>query len=160
MDGEIKYFKRITMSLTDIQICLKYLDKTLICEDDVLCRALSEAIVISYSRPFSGYGKKKIPELKKEFKVTKFTESEEKMHERVLRLRHKVIAHSDEDSYGVNFHISKLGDLNIAFPTQRRIPTLLSIEDIYIIKKCCSKIEEYLFEEQVRITNILPEGRY
>ena len=160
MEGEIKYFKRVIMSLTDIQICLKYLDKTLVCEDNVLCKALSEAIIISYSRPFSGYSKDKISGLKKEFKVTKFTESEERMHEKVLTLRHKLIAHSDEDSYGVNFHISKLGDLNIAFPTQRRIAVLLSIEDIHIIKKCCSKIEEYLFEEQLRITNILPEGRY
>lgn len=160
METETKYFKRVTMSITDIQICLKYIDKILVSKDDIIYRALSEAIVISYSRPFSGYAKHKISGLKQEFKSTKLTELERKIHERVLRLRHKVIAHSDEDIYNVVFNISKIGDSNMVCPIQRRIPTLLSKEDITTIKQCCSKIEEYLFEEQVRIKNILPEGRY
>lgn len=162
MDNQTIYFKRVTMSLTDIQICLKYLDKISECEDDILYRALSEAIIISYVRPFSGYNKKyhEVTDLKKEFKK-QFEKDEIKIHDRVCKLRNSVIAHSDAKSYGVSFRIFELEeDSKIVLSQQRRITTLLSQNDIEILKSCCLKVEEYLFNEQVKIKNLLSIGNY
>lgn len=130
------YFKRVTMSLIDIQICLKYIEKSLEYQDDILNRALQEAIIISYVRSFSGYNKKyhQITDLKKEFK-TLFTEDEVKIHDRVYNLRNSIIAHSDSKSYGVQINIFELDEnLKMALPIQRRIPTILSCDDMKILK--------------------------
>jgi len=163
MNSEINNLKRITLSLTDIQICLEYLEKILIFEEnDIIYRALSEAIIISYVRPFSGYNKKHHPitDLKKEFKK-EFDKNETKIHDRVCHLRNEIIAHSDSKSYGVTLHVTELDtDCKMLIPIQRRIPLLLSNEDVKILKKCSLKIERYLFDEQVRIKNILPPGNY
>ncbi len=101
-----KYFKRVAMSLTDIQMCLKYLDKILKCNDLLVHRALEEAIIISYVRPFSGYNKKyhEITDLKQEFKK-QFDKNENAIHDRVFKLRNSIIAHSDSKSYGVSYSI-------------------------------------------------------
>ncbi|MCP4971317.1 MAG: hypothetical protein GY932_12090 [Arcobacter sp.] len=45
-------------------------------------------------------------------------------------------------------------------PIQRRIPVLISDNEIEVLYDCCSKILTYLSDEQIRITNFLPEGRY
>ncbi len=157
-----KYLKRITMSLNDIQICLKYLDKVSKCNDDVIIRALSEAIIISYVRPFSKYNKNyhEITDLKQEFKK-KFTQNEINIHNRIYNLRNSIIAHSDSKSYGVSFTISDFNENSkMLLPMQRRIPILLNDEDIKVLKNCCLKIETYLFDEQTRIKNLLPIGNY
>ena len=36
MEKHVKDFKRVMMSLTDIRICLKYLEKILECKDDII----------------------------------------------------------------------------------------------------------------------------
>ena len=162
MKTETKHFKRVTMSLTDIQICLKYLDKILVCEDDVIHRALAEAIIISYVRPISGYKKEhhNVVGLKKEFKK-QFNTNELKIHTRICNLRNSIIAHSDSKSYGVTFNIFKLHeDFKMVIPTLRRVPILLTNEDINILQSCCLKIERYLFNEQKRIKDLLPAGNY
>lgn len=159
---EEQYFKRITMSLTDIQICLKYLEKVSKCTDDVIIRALSESIIISYVRPFSKYNKNyhEITDLKQEFKK-KFTSNEINMHGRIYNLRNSIIAHSDSKSYGVSFTISDFNENSkMVLPTQRKIPVLLNDEDIKVLKGCCLKIETYLFDEQTRIKKFLPIGNY
>lgn len=157
-----QYFKRITMSLIDIRQCLEYLEKILICEDDIIHRALEEAIIISYIRPFSRYNKKfhEIIDLKKEFKK-RFNKEEIIIHNRVYKIRNSLVAHSDNKSYGVSFSISELYENSkMVVPIMRRITFLLNNEDIKILKNCCLKIEIYLFEEQIRIKNLLPIGNY
>lgn len=158
---EINTLKRITMSLTDIQYCIKYLEKVNNVEDEIIKRALDESIIISYVRPFNGYNKTyhNIKGLKQEFKKS-FTNEEVNIHNKIFNMRNTVIAHSDEKSYSVNIYISKLGDSNFLLPFQRRIPFLLSDNDIEILKTCCMKIEKYLFKEQHRIRELLPIGSY
>ncbi len=156
------YFKRVTMSLTDIQICLKYIEKSLECQDDIVNHALQEAIIISYVRPFSGYNKNyhQITDLKKEFKK-QFIKDEIKIHDRVCKMRNSIIAHSDSKSYGVQINIFELDEnLKMAIPMQRGISTILSCDDMQILKSCCLKIETYLFDEQTRLKDILPIGTY
>lgn len=159
---EEQYFKRITMSLIDIRQCLIYLEKILICEDDIIHRALEEAIIISYIRPFSGYNKKyhEISNLKQEFK-NRFNPEEIIIHKRIYKIRNSLVAHSDNKSYGITFSISELYENSkMVIPIMRRIPFLLNNEDIEILKNCCLKIENYLFKEQIRIKNLLPIGNY
>lgn len=157
IENEVNNLKRITMTFTDIDYCEKYLNKALHEKDEIILRALSEAIIISYVRPFSGnYG----VNLKTNKCTKKFILEEKKLHNRILELRNKIIAHSDKESYGVNLYISNILDSNFLFPMQRRIIELLTKRDLEVLICCCRKLKDFLFEEQIRIKNFLPEGSY
>ena len=97
----------------------------------IIHRALEEAIIISYVRPFSGYSKHhEVGDLKLEFKK-QFEKNELNIHTRVCNLRNSLIAHSDSKSYGVLFNIFELYENSkMVMPIQRRIPIILSNEDI------------------------------
>jgi len=159
--ADIQYLKRVVMSLTDIRYCIKYLESISTVDDELIYRAVSEAIIISYARPFSGYSKYHVVKgLKQEFKTT-FSEIERRVHERILSDRNMIIGHSDSKAYGVNINIFEFfKDSKFLIPMQRRIPEIISKEDILILKSCCAKIETYLFNEQERIKDILPMGSY
>lgn len=160
--SEEDYYKRVTLSLQDVDQCMKYIQKCLECRDDVIKRALHESIIISYVRPFSGYNKRfhKISDLKKEFKK-KFDNEELRVHEKICKSRNELIAHSDNKVYGVSFSVSKLSEsFALAIPIMSRIPWLLEEHEVEILKSCCLKLETYLFNEQERIRTLLKPGYY
>lgn len=161
---EIKLFKRITMSLTDISFTGQLIDEALNFSHNELTRkAIEEAIIISYSRPFSHNDSKTLNssgDLRQAFK-SKFDDKQKKVHDRVItNLRNRVVAHSDSSSYGVSFSIFELGNDKMVLPRQRRIIELLSNDDLEILKDNCLIIISWLFDEQIRIKNFLPSGSY
>jgi len=162
MQEQINYLKRIAMSFTDIQYSIKYLDKTIKETDKLILRALHEAIIISYTRPFSAYDKRyhKIKSLNKKF-IHTFNSTEKELHDNILKLRNSIIAHSDGKSYDVNLNIFKLDkELNSLHSIQRNIPTILSNKEMEILRNCCEKIINYLITEQIKIKNTVDIGNY
>lgn len=157
-DREIKNLKRVAMSLTDIKYAatlIKEIHNT--APTATMLRAAEEAIIISYSRPFSGNdnGNLKVGFLKY------FTEQQKKTHRRVSStLRNKIVAHSDSTSYGVSFTIFKTGEIKFILPRQRRITQLLTHLELETLASNCNSIESWLLEEQNRIKNLLPCGAY
>lgn len=161
-EEEVKHFKRIMMSLTDISFAAQLIESALTNEHDELVRkSLEETIVISYSRPFS-LNDSKTPkssgDLRQGFKK-EFNSTQNKIHDRVIRNRNKIVAHSDSSSYGVTFSVFEVDENKMVLPRQRRI-TILSIEDLIILKNNCSTIQTWLFNEQARVKEFLPCGTY
>jgi hypothetical protein len=96
------------------------------------------ALVISYGRPFTrGAGWPALPK-----RLQAYTEAERKLHERLLRLRNKIYAHSDSDSYSIIPYINRSFTTDIV-----KVPTLKLDADetnqfIEMTEKIMASIEE------------------
>lgn len=157
-EREVNHLKRVAMSITDITYAatlIKELQKNTL--TTAMLRATEEAIIISYSRPFSGND---TGNLRAGF-LKHLTNQQKKTHKRVSStLRNKVVAHSDSSSYGVSFTIFKTGEVKFILPRQRRVTQLLTKIELETLTTNCNSIQSWLFEEQNRIKNLLPCGVY
>ncbi len=59
-------------------------------------RCYEHTAIVSYSRPFSD-GKSKVPRLSMKQIRAELTEDQKKLHNRVIKLRNKLVAHSDAE---------------------------------------------------------------
>ncbi|AGH44483.1 hypothetical protein [Paraglaciecola psychrophila] len=108
-DPELKntfqYYYRVLLSYSDFkhaERCAKRLVEfgdTYIPENETLEAALYSSMLVSYSRPFNSGGNSQvgnIPRLTKNI-IKSLTRKEQKLHNYILLLRNKLIAHSDAE---------------------------------------------------------------
>ena len=70
--------------------------------------ALTTALIVSYSRPFTNNDGKlsAIPTLPKKL-TSPFNTTEKELHEKILKLRNKAFAHSDADLFDIHLSLSE-----------------------------------------------------
>ncbi len=157
-NNEIIHFKRIMMSLMDIKQAKSVLNEVSSLElSEVMRRASEEAIIISYSRPFSNNDTGSL----RNGYLKKMNANQKRIHERVsIQLRNQVVGHSDSQTYGVTFNVTEVAENKWVWPLMHKMEILLDKDDLVLLKENCELIESWLFDEQNRVKNYLPCGNY
>ncbi len=97
MDKLSAEFNRWTLSRRDFEEAQSYLNAFNSSMDPIVQRALLSAAIIAYARPFSHHHAHPKAEQKIKLPADFFDAESLDLHERVLTLRNKCIAHSDYD---------------------------------------------------------------
>tara|TARA_R110002072_G_scaffold34164_6_gene102538 strand:+ start:470 stop:1075 length:606 start_codon:yes stop_codon:yes gene_type:complete len=112
---------------------------------DILTKeALSSALIVAYSRPFSGNdksSKNSIPDLNKN--VIKILNTNEKeLHNSLIKLRNKAIAHSDSDIIDIKPYYMSVNNkkLDLLIPLRNKTRLTFSNEMLLNIEMICSKL--------------------
>tara|TARA_R110002050_G_scaffold60823_2_gene134772 strand:+ start:624 stop:1220 length:597 start_codon:yes stop_codon:yes gene_type:complete len=109
---------------------------------DILTKeALSSALIVAYSRPFSGNDKNSIPDLNKN--VIKILNTNEKeLHNSLIKLRNKAIAHSDSDIIDIKPYYMSVNNkkLDLLIPLRNKTRLTFSNEMLLNIEMICSKL--------------------
>jgi len=105
--NRIKQFKRVVMSFADfkeaVDLATNLIESDLMNDQDknfLILSALTTAMILAYSRPFSGNDSKnnaKIPDLGGKA-LRNLNDEEKKLHKWLLTQRHTLIAHSDSEA--------------------------------------------------------------
>lgn len=112
-------------------------------EIKVLHKALNTALIIAYSRSFSGNKKGDIPS---KF-LRQFTDQEKALHRQITNrdgLRNQFFAHSDSDALAVRIHLKDTGPL----ATMHNPSVPLSITETRLL---LSMIEKLLYQIESKI---------
>ena len=161
--AEIQKYKRVCISIKDISYAIKLLDHmNMNIVSDIEKYAFEHSFVVTYTRPFSGNDKKNSPKVNDlpSKAISQFSEDEKKLHNRTLRNRNQVTAHSDSKSYGLMTNIIETDGGKIGLPISWRYTSFYSKFDIKTLEQCCSKLYDYLFDEKKRIESTLEPGTY
>lgn len=100
-------------------------------------RCFETAAIVSFSRPFKvGRGRKALDLDAIGFE---FTDDEERLKERILRLRDKIVSHSDEEEMEYRTYSFRIFD-----DSNLRMPTAIFRESLYLNKDEYSALESLL----------------
>ncbi len=121
IDGKFGQFNRVLMSYIDFQQTHDIADQILKGnlhrrypgKNRIKLEALNSAMVVAYSRPFSG--NRSIPDLPNRF-IRHLSKDEKEIHTAVLDDRNSVIAHSDGESWSMRSYYEEIGDNRILIP--------------------------------------------
>lgn len=155
--NRIKQFKRIVMSFVDfkeaVDLSTILIESGLLDDQDknfLLLSALTSAMILAYSRPFSGNdskGNNKIPDLGG--KVLRNLDIDEKvMHEWLLKQRNTLIAHSASEAVDLKFDIYDLAGLKILRPIRNRSSRHFGLEHALPFKALATKMLNYVAVER------------
>ncbi|WP_166426088.1 hypothetical protein [Paraglaciecola sp. 20A4] len=160
IDGEIRQFKRISMSFADFKDALE-MSKYIIDRDlhsdfesnKLIISSLNCSMIISYCRPFSGNDSRnliKIPDLSlKSLKV--LSPIERKMHDYIMQSRNTLLAHSDSQAVDLKFVINEFGSTKMLQPIRNWSLAPLELEDLKIFHQMASKLLSYVAIERANI---------
>ena len=160
-------FKRLVISYHDLAEARTFLNRLAGLngeqpppqEDSIQLDALRVALVVSYSRPFSG--NRSLPgvasTLPNRF-LEKLTEHERDLHERLIRLRNKEFAHSDPDSADVKVSMSSAGGAPVAIPVSRVTRLDPAGNELDVLNRIFSKMLTAISVEMERIQAKLRPG--
>ncbi|MFL6197715.1 MAG: hypothetical protein ACJ76J_00925 [Thermoanaerobaculia bacterium] len=124
---------------------------------DVENRALSLAAVVSYGRAFvesKSEGSVLVASVMPKSVLQRLSREERELHNKLLDLRHKQLAHSDMGPVGLKIGLIKDGDFSMYEVT--RVP--LSRKEVSLVKKMTEDLIEELLERQEELRKMLPEG--
>ncbi|WP_144395600.1 hypothetical protein [Pleionea sediminis] len=110
IDEERRLYIRRHFSIEDISQALSFLKLVDSVDNKDVRLALETAAVISYSRPFSGNNEHLFATSRPSLS---FCEEKRKLHEKILRLRHEVYAHSDLQAKDVFFDWDLVGEFPV-----------------------------------------------
>ena len=95
-----RQFNRAYISMRDMDRCIESLEcaaSALEREDYNSARGLLTAAIVCYGRPFSGNADHPNATANTSFKLSTLTQEQRTLHNHILELRNKVIAHSDAE---------------------------------------------------------------
>ena len=104
-----RQFNRAYISMRDMDRCIESLEcatSALERDDYKAARALLTAAIVCYGRPFSGNADHSLAIATSSFRLSHLSAAERALHQHVLELRNKVIAHSDAERNPVSLDSS------------------------------------------------------
>ena len=130
-------------------------------ENRSLLKCLNTALVISYTRPFSGNKgsadvRKKLPS---EY-LDALPEEQRHLHEELIEIRNRDQAHSDAGGLDMTVRVSKIGPDPLAIPIGRNTIAPLSRETVQQVIELIDCLQGKLSEEHIRIQATLEEGEF
>lgn len=130
-------------------------------ENRSLLKCLNTALVISYTRPFSG--NKGSADVRKELPagyLDVLSEEQRHLHEELIEIRNRDQAHSDAGGLDMTVRVSKIGPVPLAIPIGRNTIAPLSRENVRQIRELIDCLLGKLSEEHIRIQGTLEEGTF
>ena len=112
-------------------------------EHSIKLEALNSAMVVAYSRPFSG--NRGIPDLPGRF-IRHLSESEKEMHDAILADRNTTIAHSDSEAWNMRPHYVDIGGKHILVPLHHGVHRPFLRKPTERISRLANKQMEACFE--------------
>ena len=167
VDEERRLFKRIVVSSVDLQqagecahhILRLGLHSSTDREDRSLLKCLNTALVIAYTRPFSGNKgsadvRKRLPS---EY-LDVLSDEQRQLHDELLRIRDQDQAHSDAGGLDMTVRVSRVGSILMAIPIRRNAIAPLAKGTVEQAVELIDCLQGKLAEEHVRIQETLKEG--
>jgi len=164
--NRIKQFKRIVMSFADfkeaVDLSTILIESNLLEDQDnnfLMLGALTNAMVLAYSRPFSGNdskGNNKIPDLRGKA-LRNLNEDEKVLHEWLLKQRHTLIAHSASEAVDLKFEIYDLAGRKFLRPIRNRNTRHFSLEHALSFKALAEKMLNYVAVERSELESEMLE---
>lgn len=156
--GKLRQFHRILMSYIDFKeaaaISSSILDDDLHAdpsENRVLLRALNQAMIVSYCRPFSGNdGRNGIPDLPGRF-LRDLTAAEKAIHDVVVGDRNAALAHSDSAAWNLRPVVLKVRGKLFLAPVHDDVHAPLTKEATIEFRDLCLKLLESTFQARMRL---------
>lgn len=121
--------------------------------------ALTSAMILAYSRPFSGNdskGNNKIPDLGGKV-LRNLNEDEKVIHDWLLKQRNTLIAHSSSEAVDLKFEIYDLAGRKILRPIRNRNTKHFSMENALSFKELAKKMLNYVAVERNAIEDEMLE---
>jgi len=164
LQNDIKKLKRVIISHFDFTDAKTFLE--LLLKNHSYTKeekfGLETALIVSYSRPFSGNDrniKNPVRDIKGILK--QLNDEERTVHNYVLNsLRNKEYAHSDSDAHNVKFSVVQTLNIKMLIPIKRAICDPLTQIQLCILRSTINKHIDWLHTEQLRIQEVLPVGNY
>lgn len=161
-------YKRVIIAFHDLSDCRQYLNRLLgrngetppAPADRVQREALMTAIVVSYTRSFSGNRSAAdvAPRIPRTFQRS-LSPAQVALHKRMLRLRNGEFAHSDPDVSQVKVTVSTApGMRGIAMPVSNIPRQGLSPADLETLDTVCAALHTYLYDEMLKLQQHLEPG--
>lgn len=158
--NRIKQFKRVVLSFADfkeaVDLSTNLIESDLLDDQNknfIMLSALTSAMILAYSRPFSGNDSKansKIPDLGG--KVLRDLGNEEKeLHIWLLNQRNTLIAHSDTEAVDLKFVVYDLGDRQMLQPIRNRNTRHFALKHALPFKALASKMLNYVAAERDKL---------
>ncbi|END3386027.1 hypothetical protein ABL118_004683 [Vibrio alginolyticus] len=152
-DGLLRQFKRIAISFADFKEAhdiVSHIKKSNLYSDIdnnfLVLSALTNAMIISYCKPFSGNdsrNKSKVPDLKNS--ALKVLSSEElSLHKFLIQRRNQLIAHSDSQAIDIKFVIHSFGETQMLQPVRNRSSVCLNLEQLEVFESMSLKLLSYV----------------
>ena len=167
IEHERKLFKRLLISEGDLDHAGRFADIILQrnlhgCTDEeskCLHRGLNVALIVTYSRPFSGNkgSADTASDLPNRY-LRDFSDRERALHSQVLNLRNRDHAHSDPAGHNVQVTVDDLGTGPIASSISRNAYVPLPREDTERLRSMITTLMGRLLDEHVRIQRALDAG--
>lgn len=132
-------------------------DKSYSCVDLRRFKCFETTLIVSFSRPFkTGRGREQLDLSKVGFE---FTSEETKLKDKLLRLRDKVVSHSDEEEMEYRtYSIKPFDDHDVRMPVSQFQEALyLEETEIYKIQELLRRISGALAKHQFEIVQSSPD---
>ena len=152
-DGILRQFKRIAISFSDFEEAhniVSYINRNDIYSDInknfLVLSVLTNAMIISYCRPFSGNDSRnnvKVPDLKSSaLKI--LSPDELSFHNFLMQRRNQLIAHSDSQAIDIKFVIHTYEQHKMIQPVRNRSSIALNHEQLKMFKNLSQKLLSYV----------------
>lgn len=152
-----KRINRLTIASLDLENCIRFLDELSSQRyGSTAYEALLISAIIFYSRPFSGNERKESPHPSEsrvpDGVLSGLLEEERKLHEEVVTLRNKALAHAEWSYYPTGVTNSRIIQ-TMPFSIWRHFPESVAVEKL---KNLASKVRSSIQNEQANELHKLP----
>lgn len=168
METEKREFRRWILSSIDLDQAIEWAN--IILENQLyeeggeeaqtISRGLQTSMVVAYSRPFSGnYDREHTTgRLNDEF-LEVYDDDEKALHNRIIRLRHQVFAHSDSEVRGLEVNVTLFVDVTLAIPVSHNPHVSMTREELERFRKMARKLQSRISKEMVKIQEKFTPGQ-
>jgi len=167
MEEERREYRRLVLSSIDLDQAIEWVDlilgNQLYRERDekerAISRGLQTAMVVAYSRPFSGNDERKhtTGKLRGEL-LDVFDKDEKTIHSRVLKLRHKVFAHTDSEVRDLKVNVASVMGIPFAMPLSHNPFVSMSEAELVRFRQMARKLSTRIAEELTKVQERLSPG--
>lgn len=126
--------------------------------DRIVSRALQTAMIVAYSRPFSGNRDQEHNTWRLDEFLEVYNEQELAFHSRLLRNRNQVYAHSDSEIRDLRIHVMNIGGVPMVLPMSRNPYVSMCETELERFREMVQKLRARISEETITAQNQLSPG--